>query len=284
VKPLPLFEPERLSEASFQQIALWLYQQTGITLTSQKKMLVSGRLLHRVRSLRLASYEDYFKRVQADQAEAQLAINLLTTNETYFFREEAHFALLRSLVVEKALPANLRVWSAACATGEEPYSIALILANLLGLPGSWQVDASDINTDVLAWAMKGIYPLARSSRIPSEMLRQFCLKGHGKDEGFFCIDQPVRNKINFQHWNLLIPKEGAAQYDLIFLRNVLIYFDHGVKRKVLSHLCRQLKTGGFLFIGHAESIHGLHSQLEVVQPGCYRRKVQHGNGLNRPVE
>lgn len=262
--------PAPLTEQCFAQIALWLHAQTGIHLSVQKKMLVSGRLLQRLRVLQLISYDAYFQRVLQDKPEAQIAINLLTTNETYFFREEAHFALLQELLENKTISASLRIWSAACASGEEPYSIALLLASLVGLGSGWKIDASDINTDVLQLAEQGVYPLSRAARIPVPLLRQYCLKGVGKDDGYFRIEQQIRDHINFHYWNLLQPKEYDGGYDVIFLRNVLIYFDNKIKNHVLTQLRRHLKPGGFLMVGHAESLQGQISGIESVRPGCYR--------------
>lgn len=262
--------PQHLTEQCFARIALWLYEKTGISLTVQKRMLVSSRLLQRLRTLQLNSYEDYFRRIVADSAETQIAINLLTTNETYFFREEAHFGLLSSLIKSNALPPDLSVWSAACSSGEEAYSIAFTLAGSLGLQSGWTVDASDINTDVLELARRGVYPLSKAARVPAAMLRQYCLKGTGKDEGLFQIDNVVRQQIRFYCWNLLQAGDEKKQYDVIFLRNVLIYFDKNVKGKVLGHLRRRLKPNGFFMIGHAESIQGIVPGIEVIRPGCYQ--------------
>lgn len=262
--------PQQLTEQCFSQIAVWLYEKTGISLTSQKRMLVSSRLMQRLRVLQLNSFEEYLGRIVSDSAEAQIAINLLTTNETYFFREEAHFKLLESLVKNNVLPRNLSVWSAACSSGEEAYSIAFTLARCLGLQTGWSVDASDINTDVLELAQRGVYPLSKAARVPADMLRQYCLKGTGADKGLFQIDSVVRQKIRFYCWNLLQSGDGREKYDVIFLRNVFIYFDRNVKVKVLGNLRRQLKPNGFFMIGHAESIQGIVPGIESVQPGCYQ--------------
>ncbi|CAM5204205.1 CheR family methyltransferase [Alishewanella longhuensis] len=262
--------PEQLTEQCFARIANWLYGQTGISLTAQKKLLVSGRLMPRLRALQLASYDEYFQRILQNSAEAQTAVNLLTTNETYFFREEAHFALLEELITSKVLPASLVVWSAACASGEEPYSIALLLASLLGSDAGWKVDASDVNTDVLDLARQGIYPLSRAARIPAPLLKRYCLKGIGKDDGYFRIEAQLRQRVNFFYWNLLQARESKAAYDVIYLRNVLIYFDDKAKVKVINHLRRQLKPGGFLMVGHAESLQGRVAGMEALRPGCYR--------------
>lgn len=262
--------PEPLSELCFAQIAKWLYQQTGISLTVQKKLLVSGRLMPRLRALQLQSYDEYFQLVLQHGTEAQTAINLLTTNETYFFREEPHFTLLAELLSSKRLPPSLVVWSAACASGEEPYSIALLLASLVGLDAGWKIDASDVNTDVLASARQGIYPLSRAGRIAAPLLKQYCLKGVGKDQGYFRIDAQIRHRINFFYWNLLQARDSTAVYDVIYLRNVLIYFDDKTKVKVINLLRQQLKPDGYLMVGHAESLQGRVAGMEALRPGCYR--------------
>lgn len=262
-----------LTDKEFDFLKKLLYQAVGINLTAEKKALVMGRLAKRIKDLGLASYGDYFRLIGEghDPAERQWAFNALTTNETFFFRETPHFAYL----TEKILSAHprgepFRVWSAASSTGEEAYSIAMVLAERLG-KGQWEIVASDLSTKVLDQARRGVYPMARAEKIPGPYLRNFCLKGVGPQEGSFLIEPWLRQRVRFLQVNLIeqIPEVGI--FDLIFLRNVLIYFDPPTKRRVVANLLPHLKPGGHFFSGHSESLTGMVEGLSPVQPAVYRK-------------
>lgn len=278
-QPKPIADPSELNRAiplsdkEFRDIRDWLKDQSGIHLADIKKSMVVGRLQKRLRALQIPSFAAYLKLIhQADQSsERQTAVNLLTTNETYFFREEKHFQFLQ----QQVLPAvqsrdNFKVWSAAASTGEEAYSIALTLAQLWGVQSSWQVMGTDINTSVLQRAQKALYPMDAKDRIPVQMLKAFCLKGVGKETGWLKISDEVSSHVSFVQANLFTLQLRLPMFEVIFLRNVLIYFELEDKKKIIQNIVRQLKPGGWLLVGHSESIHGYHDDLKQHRPSCYQ--------------
>lgn len=259
--------------AAFQRL---IHSLTGIHLSSAKKPLLCGRLSKRLRSRGVASYGEYYRLVASgrDTAELEICINLITTNETYFFREPKHFDHLQRHILPglKGRP-GVRAWSAACSSGAEPYTLAMVMAEALGGAGDWEILASDICTDVLKKAAAGIYPLADADNIPRPLLQRHCLKGVGEAAGKFVIDEPLRRRIVFAHINLNADLPEVGSFDFIFLRNVMIYFPPEVKRAVVARLAACLKPGGHLFIGHSETLNGLTDTLELVLPTVYRRRL-----------
>jgi chemotaxis protein methyltransferase CheR len=262
-----------LTDKEFRQFQAFIFDVAGISMAAEKKTLVASRLTKRLSQLNLTRFDDYFSLISGGSSphETQTAIDLLTTNETYFFREPKHFNFLG----ERILPSRdqretFRVWSAACSSGEEPYSIAMLLADRLDR-APWELTASDISSRVLAKARAGNYPIERTEHIPPDYLKRFCLKGVGSQEGTFIIDKSLRSRVAFESINLNgeVPLKG--EYDLIFLRNVMIYFDNDTKRKVVSRLLGVLKPGGHLFIGHSESLQGFNLPIRAVQPAIYQR-------------
>lgn len=263
-----------ISDLEFASIRDFLFQKVGISLTSSKKALVCSRLFKRVQICQFDSYGDYFDLLKSGKncAELQMAINLLTTNETYFFREPKHFEMLSEIVEKADRHSNFRVWSAACSSGEEVYTIAMTLAELtrLGRAPTWEVRGSDISTRVLDVARLGHYGLDRTEGIPPEMLKRYCLCGTGPYEGTLLIDRALKSNTEFAQINLIEPLPFLKPFNVIFLRNVLIYFDPPVKRKVVTQLISNLTPDGVLFVGMAESLNGLIDELVSIAPGAYR--------------
>lgn len=261
-----------LKTQEFDAIRQFAYREAGISLTPEKRALVSGRLEKRLRTLELASYSDYLRLVtNGDGEEKRIAIDLLTTNETYFFREPKHFDFLRDWVRSNDRPGRAwRVWCGASSTGEEPYSIAMTLADSLGVP-RWEVLGTDISTRVLDTARRAIYPMRRLEAFPAAYLRRFCLKGTGPEEGNMAIDRSVRAQVSFMRLNLNEPLPDLGSFDVIFLRNVLIYFDADTKRRVIERVCRHLADDGCFIVSHSESLHGLAAHLTQRGPSIYRK-------------
>ena len=236
--------------------------------------MLCSRLSTHVNELGFSNLQEYYAFISrpAQQADRQRAIDLITTNETYFFRESKHFDYLR----EHILPAlgdhdHLRFWSAASATGEEAYSIAMVLDEQ-GLRQPWSILATDISQRVLAFARRALYPMARGERIPEAYLSRYCLCGTGEYEGHVLIDQRLRQRVSFEHCNLVnLPAPPKALFDVVFLRNVIIYFDFPTKLQVLQQVIQRIKPGGWLMVGHSESLHGMSLDLEMVAPSIYRR-------------
>jgi chemotaxis protein methyltransferase CheR len=263
-----------ISDQEFGWFQRFIFEAAGISMSDAKKALVSGRLARRLNARQLDSFTAYFKLLSSgkDPQEVQAAIDLLTTNETYFFREPKHFDLLRRLAGEAARKphAGMRVWSAASSSGEEAYSIAMVLADLL--PNApWEVVGTDISTRVLHKARRGHFPMERARHIPQDYLKRFCLRGFGEQAGTLLVDRSLRARVQFRHANLNEPLPSIGQFDVIFLRNVLIYFNTDTKRRVVSRLLGHLKPGGHLLIGHSESLNDLDQAVVPVAPSIYRK-------------
>lgn len=260
-----------LSDKEFTQFQSMIYDIAGISMSVSKKTLVSGRLAKRVKHHGLDSYDDYFKLIMKNEGELQMAVDLLTTNETYFFREPKHFGFLK----EKLLPARkpgkpFRVWSAASSSGEEPYSIAMLLADVLG-EAPWEIVASDISSRILERARSGLYAMERAEDIPKHYLSRFCLKGTGSQDGKFLISKELRNRVDYRYINLNTTLPKLGEFDVIFIRNVMIYFDMETKRQVIARMLSLLAPGGHLIIGHSESLNGVTTELKVIMPSVYRK-------------
>jgi chemotaxis protein methyltransferase CheR len=263
-----------ITDHEFNQFQKLIYNIAGINMSPIKKPLVMGRLAKRLNQHGLRSYGDYFKLIDSGgyPQELQMAVDLLTTNETYFFREPKHFDFLqRKILPTHSRARPFRVWSAACSSGQEPYSVAMVLANSLG-ESPWEIIASDISTRVLDKARGGHYSLEQTEHIPKEFLAKYCLKGIGSQDGTFIIDRNIRNRIKFTQINLNNPLPPMEKLDLIFLRNVMIYFNAETKRKVLERMAEMLKPGGYLFIGHSESLNGIYDELITIAPAIYRKE------------
>ena len=258
--------------ALFQRL---IYKIAGINLSEAKKILLVGRLSKRLKHYGFATFTEYYRLLAAGTHadELQTFVDLLTTNETYFFREPQHFEYLRDHI----LPArrgstSFRVWSGACSSGEEPYTIAMVLAE--HLPGTqWEVFASDISMTVLARAQTGLYPLERTTGIPKEYLRKYCMKGVRSQEGKLLVSPDLRQRVRFGQVNLTEAITGVGEFDVIFLRNVMIYFDGDTKRKVVENMLPSLKPGGHFIVGHSESLNGITDRLRALRPTIYQKPL-----------
>ncbi|MCG3728430.1 CheR family methyltransferase [Vibrio cincinnatiensis] len=267
--------PQNLSDQTFVRYQRWLYEKAGIYLNDGKKSLVMGRLGSRIQHLRLSDWDAYFDffsssaESSAKKAEQQMVIDLLTTNETYFFREEAHFSFIQHEIIPKYAKRPLRCWSAASSSGEEAYSLAMLLMEHGLQP--WQILATDISSRVLEMARHGVYPLSRSTNIPHHYLQKYCLKGIGERANVFKVSRALREKVSFQSVNLQDNLARFGHFDLILLRNVMIYFDIHSKQRVIENIQRQLNVGGYLFIGHAETLQSVRSSLKLISPSIYQK-------------
>ncbi len=266
-----------INDIEFKKFSALIYDISGITLTDAKKALVTGRLSKRLDALGLETYTQYFKFVTdpAHDDEMQFMVDLLTTNETYFFRESQHFDFLKQLVPTLAKPGHtLRIWSAAASIGAEAYTIAMILAETMGDSGAWEILGTDISNSVLEQARTGHYRMAEAEKIPAQYLKRYCLKGKGEQAGTFLIDKKLRNHVSFEQLNLNVDRiRNVGDFDVIFLRNVLIYFDIPTKRRVIANLIPCLKNGGYLIVGHSESLNGITDALVQIKPTIYRRMM-----------
>ncbi|MBS1209112.1 MAG: protein-glutamate O-methyltransferase CheR [Proteobacteria bacterium] len=263
----------QITDREFSQFQQFIYEAAGISLSPAKKPLVCGRLGKRLTHHKLGSYAEYFRLLQSGTAaaEVQMAVDLLTTNETFFFREPQHFELLRKLAVgAQASSQTFRVWSAACSTGEEPYSIAMVLADCRP-DGAWEILGSDISTRVLQRARSGYYPMERARQTPSQYLKRYCLRGVGCEAGSLLVERSLRQRVRFEQINLNQPLPRLGMFDVIFLRNVMIYFNVETKQQIVERIATLLKPGGHFLIGHSESLNGISDALKPVIPSVYRK-------------
>jgi chemotaxis protein methyltransferase CheR len=265
-----------LSPEEFDRIRLLARERFGMDLRQGKQELVKARLGKLIRNNGFTSFGHYIDHIVSDRSGESLLhlIDALTTNYTSFLREPAHFDfLVQQLLATWKDRRYVRIWSAACATGEEPYSIACALLDRLG-PASglqFQILATDISTRALAAAEQGVYPADRLRDVPAAWLSRFFLKGYGRREGHFKIRPEVRSRVEFRRLNLIEPFSHPEPFALIVCRNVMIYFDRPVRQLVVERLCGCLEPGGYLFVGHAESLAGLRSGLQYVRPAIYRK-------------
>lgn len=262
-----------LNDQEYQQFSELIYRIAGISMSPAKKPLISSRLAKRLKHHQLASYGAYFSFITSARGKEELqeAVDSLTTNETHFFREPKHFDFLRQRLIPARLPGKaLRIWSAACSSGEEPYSIAMVLDELLGKE-PWEVVASDLSTRVLDKARSGLFPIERVSEIPKPYLARYCLKGIDEQDGTLLIEKSLRDRVHFISHNLMQAPPRLELFDVIFLRNVMIYFDQETKRQVVSRLLPLLRPGGHFLVGHSESLNGVTDELRLVVPAVYRK-------------
>jgi len=257
--------------ALFQRL---IYKIAGIALSDAKKVLLVGRLGRRLKVYEFGTFTQYYRMLANEEnpEELQTMVDLLTTNETYFFREPKHFDFLRDEIVAKRQSQGVfRAWSAASSSGEEVYSIAMSLAE--ALPATpWEVVGSDISSKVLAKAVAGHYSLERTDGIPPGYMHKYCLKGVRAHAGTFLIAPELRKRTSFRQINLMHPV-GAdiGDFDVIFLRNVMIYFDPETKARVVHNLLPRLKAGAYLIIGHSETLNGITDRVVSIRPTIYCR-------------
>jgi len=268
-----------LSTKEFRLFQKLVHHEAGIFLSDQKRALLVGRLAPRMRALELPTFGSYFERISSDREELVRMIDSICTNETQFFREPKQFAFLEQHVVPAwraeahagTRARRVRVWSAGCSTGEEPYSIAMSLT--WHLP-DWTIEilASDLSTKVLERAEAAIWPIERAEQIPPHYRRTFMLRGRGTQEARMAARPEIASLIRFERINLNLDSYSAAgTFDLIFCRNVLIYFDTPSKKRVIDRLLDRLDPHGYLFLGHSESLHGF-DRVHAAGPTVYALK------------
>lgn len=259
-----------LSDAEFELFQRLIHDGAGIWLAPAKKALVAGRLIRRVHHHGLSTFRAYHELLGRDPAERQRAIDLLTTNETHFFREPRHFDWLKGIAAAHEGERPLRVWSAAASSGQEPYTIAMVLADVLR-DRPWEVLGTDISTRVLERARSALYDMSTVREIPDAYLKAFCLKGVGTMTGSFLIAPQITRRVQFGQLNLIEPLPDMAPFDVVFLRNVMIYFREETKRQVVSSMLSRVRPGGWLVVGHSETLSGLVSGVRTVGPSIYQK-------------
>lgn len=261
-----------LTDSEFTLIQKIIFDEAGIALDESRKSMVQNRLFKRLNHYKLTKFNDYIRIVQFNRSERIEMINQLTTNETYFFREILHFDFLSSLASKHRSFEPYRVWSAAASVGAEAYSCAILLHTILGA-GNYQILGTDINTEVLNKARIGLYPHSWVDKIPQNLRNATCLKGKGPYEHQFLIRPEIIEHVTFKEGNLLKEQDALGTFDVIFLRNVLIYFNDATREIVVKNVIRNLKPGGYLIISLTESIKTLPiDDLIYIENSIYQKK------------
>jgi chemotaxis protein methyltransferase CheR len=271
----------QIRDPDFDFIRQLVYEQSSIHLGDEKREMVCSRLNHRLTRLGLSSVEEYCVLLKSNREPDEITqlIDALSTNFTNFFREIEHFEFLKGTIIPEFLGSfrarigPFRAWSAACSTGEEPYSMAITLDSCLqGIrPATWQIFASDISTRVLEKAAMGIYEGDRVKLPNPAWLPRYFQKGKDKWKGFYRVKSQLREQIEFEHMNLLDPTRTGDRYHLIFCRNVMIYFDQVTTRMLVERLYQQLHEGGYLIIGHAENLGVRPNGLKQIESSIFRK-------------
>lgn len=269
------------SDADFRMLSQFAHEKAGISLSESKRNLVYGRLSRRLRALGHQSFEEYRGYLISDPSEVQRFINAISTNLTKFFRESHHFKHLDKTIVaplarlaEQGKRERLRIWSAGCSTGEEPYTIAAVIARRIPDAAACDIRilATDVDTEVLATASRGEYAASSQEEVPSTFRRMFAPNPEGVAEKTLITDE-VRDLVRFRHLNLIENWPFKGTFDAIFCRNVMIYFDAPTKARLLQRFAERLKVGGWLYIGHSESLTRAHPLLELEGKTVYRRRA-----------
>jgi len=283
VNPLSFvtFSPLDITDTEFLQIRRLVYDLCGINLTDGKKELVKTRLGKRIRNGPFKSFQDYYQYVLSDESGQELVhmLDSITTNYTFFFREQGHFDYLRQNVLpelihkRKMTERKLRFWSAACSSGEEPYSIAITILESIEQPYLWDISvlATDISTKVLKVAETGIYPASRLQNLTDSLTKKYFLKGEGAWKDYMKVKDELRKLVQFRRANLIEPFDPPQPFDCIFCRNVMIYFDKKTQRELIHRLYECLNEGGILLVGHSESLTGIEHPFKYVRPSVYRK-------------
>jgi chemotaxis protein methyltransferase CheR len=271
-----------ITDHEFDLISRLVYDESGINLTENKKQLVIGRLGKRLRKLGLRTFKEYYSYLKENGGEKEVTtlLDCISTNKTDFFREPAQFDFLRRELIPEFLRSNnkkIRIWSAACSTGEEPYSIAISMHESIPETDSHDVKilASDISTKALDAAERGIYEAERLKPIPYDVIRRHFLMGTGNNVGTFKIKRHIRDMVVYRRINLMEASYPIRTvFDVIFFRNAMIYFDRPTQMEVVDKLSRYLKDGGYLFLGHSETLQGYESGLSYVRPNVYGKGLR----------
>ncbi len=281
----------QISDNEFTLLQNLIQREAGIYLSPAKKPLVMGRLNRRLRELGLETYEDYYLRLRDDAKERLYLLDAISTNETSFFRESMQFSFLENKVFplwkrearDAMRSRRIRVWSAGCSTGEEPYSLAMVLLDYFPATEGWSIEilASDLSNRALETARKGVWPIERSKEIPKKYLKNYLLRGTGSHSGEMKARSSISGMIRFERINLAMEDYPVTgQFDLIFCRNVLIYFDPRLRVLVVHRLMEYLAPAGYLFVGHAESLSDVTNRLRSVIPAVYTHAKARKSALN----
>ena len=270
----------KLTQSQFQTLSKFIYDELGIKLPDMKKVMLESRLQRRLRELGMNNFKDYIDFVfskEGRQNEMVHMFDVVTTNKTDFFRENNHFEYMNQFILKEVAQKNtnfVNIWSAGCSSGEEPYTLTIVLSEAIekGLISDFKILATDISTRILKMAKDAIYPLNRIEEIPLHLKKKYFLKSKDPVNRTARVIPELRNKITFERLNFMDDVYNINQtFDIVFCRNVIIYFDHQTQERVIGKLCSKLKTGGYLFLGHSESIAGMNLPLQNIKPTVFRK-------------
>jgi len=272
-----------LTQRDFDRLSRYIYQELGIKLSDSKRTMLTGRLTKRVRALKLSSISDYCDFVFTEEGQRLERVHLfdvITTNKTDFFREANHFDYLTRTILpawqsELSQRRSFKIWSAGCSSGEEPYTMAMVLADYAEKQPTgefnYEIIATDISTKVLDHAKQAVYHSDRIQPVPAEMRSRYLLRSKDRNNPLVRIAPALRKTIRFGRLNFMDEDFSLPHLmDVIFCRNVIIYFDKKTQERLVCKFCRKLQPGGFLFLGHSESLHGFNVPLTQVAPTVYR--------------
>jgi len=275
-----------IRDRDYEYIRKLVYERSRIDLGPDKRELVTARLNKRLRATKIPTIEEYCRilKDQPDNEEVSHLIDVISTNHTYFFRETEHFEYLQAKILPEMLQRRkttlwpcFNMWSAACSSGEEPYSIAITMADYMQknrIDWSWHIEATDISSIVLQKARLGIYREDLVAKVPNEILHTYFQKGFGPQAGNYRVKPHLAETVTFHQLNILENDPPVPEpFQVIFCRNVMIYFDHPTQQELVQRLIRRLMPGGYLFVGHAESLTAIRHGLEVIRPAIYRRPL-----------
>jgi chemotaxis protein methyltransferase CheR len=270
-----------ISDRDFIRLSRLIYEQSGINLNQSKKTLLRARLQKRMRECELTSFRLYYQRVLEDRSgwELMQLLDAISTNQTFFFREAQHFYYLAEEILPKWRQSwsdkrRLQIWSAGCSSGEEPYTLAIVLLEFLSsttLPCEVKIIATDINTKVLEQARQGIYPHSRTENIPLALRKKYFQKGVNHWAGYIRVKPELQRLVEFSRLNLMEPFAFQDPLEIIFCRNVMIYFDKPTQEKLVQRFYQNLGPGGYLFLGHSESLAGVSHRLSYLKPAIYQK-------------
>jgi chemotaxis protein methyltransferase CheR len=265
-----------MDAALFDEIRRTIYDICGISIPAGKEMLVRGRLAKRLRALELGDYRAYLDRVRSDPAELSEMVDALTTNKTGFFREAEHFTYLRNTILPRLVERGgpIRIWSAGCSSGEEPYTLALVLRDALG-PLEWRrvrILATDISARMMRAVREACYTQAALEPVPPPLLYQYFTCVRREPGPLYQLSDEIRAAIRPARLNLLAPWPMRGPFDLILCRNVMIYFDRPTQQRLVQRFHDLLAPGGHLFVGHSESLTGLEHPFRYLRPAVYARR------------
>ncbi|MCD6308336.1 MAG: protein-glutamate O-methyltransferase CheR [Candidatus Latescibacteria bacterium] len=266
-----------LSDRQYSRLSRIIYDAGGIHLGDNKKELVRARLTKLLRKRNIGGFDAYLSLLERDNSDGELTnlLDAISTNVTHFFREHQHFDFLIQLAPEFSGRKGMRIWSAGCSSGEEPYTIAITLLEYFPehQAAFHRIMASDISTKILAKARAGVYPMKSVEKIDASLVRKYFLKGKNKNEGLVKVKKQVTNLVRFERMNLIEPFGFREEFDIIFCRNVMIYFDSRTRESIVGKYYDALVPGGYLIIGHSESMNAFSHSFKYIKPTIYRKQV-----------